>query len=151
MSVGTCPAWKSIRLNSCRRQFWRQLMTTLLVVDDHAVVREPLARLLRFEGYQTLCAANGVEALATLESHAVDLVLLDLMMPRKDGVGFMEALRGDSRRHDLPVLVLTSVIESSSLDRVRELGAAGVLPKARFTIEELVQTIRNCLGARVMT
>ena len=124
-------------------------MTTLLIVDDHAVVREPLARLLRFEGYETLCAANGFEALAVLETRTVDLVLLDLMIPKKDGVGFMEALRADRHHNDLPVLVLTGVIEGSSLNRVRELGAAGVLPKARFTIEELVQTIKSCLGARV--
>ena len=122
-------------------------MTKILIAEDHAIVREPLARLLRMEGYETLCASDGNQALAVLEAGPIDLVLLDLMMPRRGGVAFLEALRADPRHRNLPVIVLTSVIEGSTLDRARELGVMDVLPKARFTIEELLIHISHSLNA----
>ena len=70
-------------------------MGTILIVDDHPVTREPLAKLLRYEGYQTVCAANGAEAMAALESGSPDLVLLDVVMPKVDGLSFLEAARHD--------------------------------------------------------
>jgi CheY-like chemotaxis protein len=120
-------------------------MTSILVVEDHAIVREPLARLLGFEGYRTLCAGNGNEAIAALTVNPVDLILLDLMMPRKDGGSFLEQLRADPRWRELPVIVLTGVIEGSQLDRARELGVQDILYKSRFTIADLFARIRERL------
>src|SRR6185437_17182491 len=110
-------------------------MSCILVVEDHAVVREPLARLLRFEGYRTLCAGNGNEALAELQDNTVDLILLDLMMPKKDGGALLEQLRADPGWRALPVILLTGVIEGSLLDRARELRVEHILYKSRFTID----------------
>jgi adenylate cyclase len=121
-------------------------MTNILIVEDHSIVREPLARLLRLEGYRALCAADGNEALAVLRSEHVDLVLLDLMMPHKGGVAFMEMLREQERWRDLPVIVLTGVLEGSALQRVRELNATDVLTKARFTVDELFARIGQIVG-----
>jgi two-component system response regulator RegX3 len=126
-------------------------MTNILIVEDHSIVREPLARLLRLEGYRALCAADGNEALAALRSEHVDLVLLDLMMPHKGGVAFLEALRERERWRDLPVLVLTGVTEGSALQRVRELHPTDVLTKSRFTVDELFARIRRIVGPEVQS
>ena len=123
-------------------------MSCILVVDDHAIVREPLARLLRLEGYQTLSAGNGIEALALLDKHSADVILLDLMMPKKDGVGFLETLRADPRWKQVPVILLTGVIEGSLLDHARQFNLARVMAKARFTLDELFACIREQLIAR---
>jgi CheY-like chemotaxis protein len=121
-------------------------MKKILIIEDHAEVREPLARLLKMEGYQTLAAGNGTDALKILASQPVDLLLLDLMMPRMDGLALMENLRRHSALRTIPILVLTGVIEGSSLARARELATAGVLFKSRFTVEELFARIREVLG-----
>ena len=120
-------------------------MGSILIVEDHAIVREPMARLLRFEGYRTLCAGNGNEARALLEIEPVDLALLDIMMPKKDGVTFLEELRATPRWRSLPVILVTGVIEGSQLDRARSLGVSAVFPKARFSIDEVFARIRECL------
>jgi two-component system response regulator MprA len=125
-------------------------MSRILVVDDHAVVREPLARLLRLEGYRTTCAGNGIEAIAAMETEPADLILLDLMLPRKDGIAFMEWLRAEPRWRDRPVIVLTAVIEGSLLDRARDLCGGDVLYKSRFTVEELFARIRSRLAAGIV-
>jgi CheY-like chemotaxis protein len=114
----------------------------ILVVEDHAIVREPLARLLRLEGYQTLCASNGNEAIAALEAGRVDLLLLDLMMPKKDGIAVLEIIRADARWRELPVIVLSGLIEGSQVERARQLSGSEVLFKAKFDVEELFERIR---------
>ena len=121
---------------------------TILIIEDHPEVREPMSRLLRIEGYRALPAANGSAAMALLQSETVDLVLLDLMMPKMDGIAFLEAVRADPRWQGLPVLVLTGLIEGSSITRARELNVTDVLPKARFTVDELLARIRGCLTAQ---
>jgi CheY-like chemotaxis protein len=126
-------------------------MTNILIVEDHSIVREPLARLLRLEGYGALCAGDGNQALAALRSEHVDLVLLDLMMPHKGGVEFLEMLRGQEQWRDLPVIVLTGVTEGSALQRVRELNPTDVLTKARFTVDELFARIGQIVGKEVQS
>src|SRR3954471_13349351 len=69
------------------------VMTLILIADDHPIAREPLARLLRHEGYETACAANGLEALELLRERRPDLILLDMMMPKMGGLAFLRALR----------------------------------------------------------
>ena len=122
-------------------------MRTILIVEDHAVTREPRARLLRYEVYKTTCAANGAEALAALESHTPDLVLLDMMMPKCDGLTFLQAARADpaGRWKDLPVILLTGAMDQRQIARARELAVKEVLTKARFTVDALLQYVKALL------
>ena len=117
-------------------------MCTILVVDDHPVTREPLARLLRYEGFQTACAANGVEALASVDASKPDMILLDVMMPKMNGVEFLDALRRNPAGQSIPVIALTGVLDPNHLARLGELGAVEVMTKARFTIEQLLDRVR---------
>jgi CheY-like chemotaxis protein len=120
---------------------------TILVVDDHPVTREPLARLLRYEGFATALAANGVEALESVAAARPDLVLLDLMMPKMNGVDFLRNLRADVRSRGVPVIALTGSLDPHHLERLRELGVADVIAKARFTVDELIGRVRAQLAA----
>jgi len=118
-------------------------MKKILIVEDHAEVREPLARLLRHEGFDARRAANGSEALALLASETPDLILLDMIMPKMDGLTLLELIRRDVRWENIPVLVVTGVIEGSTLARARQLKVAGILFKPKFTVEELLLKIRE--------
>ncbi|MCG6876340.1 MAG: response regulator [Betaproteobacteria bacterium] len=101
----------------------------VLVVDDNPENREMLARRLGREGFAVLRAAGGAEALATLETAAVDLVLLDVMMPDINGYDVLKRLKADERLRDIPVLMISSLDEDESVARCIELGADDFLPK----------------------
>lgn len=120
-------------------------MARILIVEDHPITREPLVRLLQQEGFEAVSAANGLEALEALNGEPVDLVLLDLMMPKMDGLRLLESVRHDARWRELPVIVLTALVEGSHLDRARELNVAEVIMKARFGVPELFARIRALL------
>jgi CheY-like chemotaxis protein len=124
---------------------------SILIVDDTPIAREPLARLLRLAGYAVAVAANGVEALAALEAAGPsapppDLILLDVLMPKMDGVALMEFLRRDPRWRDVPVIVLTGAMDRSCLERVRALGAREVVGKAKFQLDDLLARIDRHAG-----
>ena len=121
---------------------------TILVVEDTPIVREPLARLLRLEGYEVLCAGNGVEALVALKGRPIDLVLLDVMMPKMNGVAFVEGVRANDRWKHLPIIAITGVMDSSSLARLRQLGVETVVSKSRFSFDGLMTDIHCLIGPR---
>jgi CheY-like chemotaxis protein len=123
----------------------------ILVVEDTQIVREPLGRLLASEGFDVLSAADGSEAMAllcdgvTTAGRAVDLVLLDVLMPRMDGVAFLQAMRADPRFRETPVIGLTGISDTSRLARLRELGVREIVHKVRFTFDGLLEEIRRQL------
>ncbi|MCP2271128.1 response regulator transcription factor [Actinokineospora diospyrosa] len=114
----------------------------LLVVDDDPDVRDSLRRGLEFEGYQVVTAADGVEALRLIDTARPDLAVLDLMMPRLDGLQTCRRLRAAGVR--LPVLMLTA--RDALGDRVTGLdaGADDYLVKP-FALEELLARVRALL------
>ena len=123
-------------------------MSLILVVDDHAATREPLAKLLRYEGYDTACAANGAEALAAVRERKPDLVLLDLLMPKMDGMTFLHEAARELGGAELPVIVVTGGMSHSQIRRAGEMpGVVDVMSKARFTVDGLLSRIRAHLAA----
>ncbi len=101
----------------------------ILVVDDNEGNREMLARRLMRQGYRVEMAAGGREALKTLETTAVDLVLLDIMMPEMDGYQVLEQLKSDDALREIPVIVLSALDEIESVVKCIEMGAEDYLPK----------------------
>jgi len=93
----------------------------ILVVDDEPAVREAVDRALRVEGYETELAADGAQALEALADRAPDALVLDLLMPRVDGLEVCRRLRAAGDR--TPVLVLTA--RDGVPDRVRGLDEIG--------------------------
>jgi CheY-like chemotaxis protein len=84
-------------------------MPSVLVVEDHADLRDMLAVLLSSEGFDVQTAQNGAEALSSLETHArPDVILLDLMMPVMSGDEFRERQLADPRYKDVPVICMTA-------------------------------------------
>ncbi len=112
------------------------------MVDDDRAVRESLRRSLSFNGYSVNLAEDGAEALDAISSERPDAVVLDVMMPRLDGLEVCRQLR--STGDDLPILVLTA--RDSVSERVAGLdaGADDYLPKP-FALEELLARLRALL------
>lgn len=119
----------------------------ILVVDDDRAVRDSLRRSLTFNGYQVDLAVDGLDALEKVAAARPDALVLDVMMPRLDGLEVCRRLR--STGDDLPILVLTA--RDSVSERVAGLdaGADDYLPKP-FALEELLARLRALLRRTAM-
>ena len=118
---------------------------SILVVDDEPAVRESLRRALELEGYSVELATDGDEAIARLgRPEQPDAVILDILMPRLDGLEVCRRLR--SSGNSVPVLMLTAQAEIDSRVAGLDAGADDYLPKP-FALAELLHVFARCCGA----
>jgi sigma-B regulation protein RsbU (phosphoserine phosphatase) len=101
----------------------------ILVVDDNASNRDLLSRRLQRQGHIVLQAEDGARALALVEKEAIDLVLLDLMMPGISGYDVLMRLKREPRYHDIPIIMISALSEFDSVVRCIEAGADDYLAK----------------------
>ena len=121
--------------------------TTVLVIEDDEMVTEVVRIALTADGYQVLHAPSGEAGFATLADHAVDLVLLDLVLSEGNGLDVLMRLREGKDAASLPVIVLASRAMPADEVRGEELGATSYLNKP-FTAAELSEKVRAALAAR---
>ena len=120
----------------------------ILIVDDQADARKILLASLAEEQFEVKTAANGLEALAVLETFSADLVLLDLMMPVMDGVAFLGALRNDLRYQQVPVIVITSKDLTREEQEELKRQTFEVVKKTELSEERFRQLLRRILKTR---
>jgi CheY-like chemotaxis protein len=124
-------------------------MRRILIVEDAPASRHALERLLQQEGYETIVAANGAEALAKLKAKPPDLILLDHMMPEVDGLTFLSSIRRFPKWKKLPVIMLTGVRDRASLSQAQALGVKEYLMKSEVQGDELVRQVNRHMGGDV--
>ena len=119
-------------------------MSTILIVEDEQDIREMIALKLQREGFATLEAEDGLSGEKTATKEQPDLIVLDLMLPGKDGLAVCRALRRDSRTVNIPILMLTA--RGSLEDKIGglEIGADDYMTKP-FSPRELALRVRNIL------
>jgi two-component system OmpR family response regulator len=113
----------------------------LLVVDDHRDIREPLARYLARHGFRVSAAESAQAARRVLQAGAVDLVVLDVMMPGEDGLALCRQLRAQG---DVPIVLLTALAEETDRIVGLEMGADDYVTKP-FSPRELLARIKAVL------
>ena len=112
-------------------------MSTVLVVDDQPELRLLFHRVLENQGYTVVSAENGLDGLRVIEQCNPQLVLLDMAMPRMDGLTFLQTIRGQEKWAKLPVIMLSGLMSADQVAAARELGVADRLVKAEFSMKEL--------------
>jgi two-component system chemotaxis response regulator CheY len=105
-------------------------------------MREMLRFALADAGYEVVQAEDGAHGLEVLEAVSPDAIITDINMPRLDGFGFIEGVRGTERHRAVPILVLTTESDSQKKDRARRAGATGWIVKP-FNPVKLVDAIRR--------
>jgi DNA-binding response OmpR family regulator len=102
----------------------------ILVVDDSRTLRRILIRELNSLGFQNILeAADGIEAINTVKSNSIDLMLLDMEMPELDGLGVLTALKSDDIYKSLPIIVISGAEQFDKTIKCIEIGAEDYLPK----------------------
>ena len=111
---------------------------TILVVDDNREIVDSLGKLLALEGYEILTAYDGMEALEVLEKNRVDLILLDVMMPRLNGLSALMKIR---EKHKIPAIILSAKTEESDKVSGLMLGADDYISKP-YNPAELIARVK---------
>ena len=121
-------------------------MSTILVVDDMPIFRDPIAASLRLAGFETVCASNGQEALAAVKAHRPAVVLLDVSMPVMDGLTCLRALRADAEIAKTPVILFTALSDKKFVLEAGKLGVQDYLLKSSFSLKELLARVLKYTG-----
>ncbi len=117
----------------------------ILIADDEKEIVKALSDHLVWSGFQVAAAYDGEECLQEVESFKPDLILLDVVMPKMDGIAVLKKLKESASTKDIPVLLLTNL---DSLDKVAdtlEAGGTQYLIKSNYSSEELEEKIRAAL------
>ncbi|QOJ13803.1 MAG: response regulator [Planctomycetia bacterium] len=119
----------------------------VLIADDNPQILELIEAYLEPLGVEITTAADGQAALSAIEAAPPDLVLLDIMMPRRSGYEVCRQLKEDDRYRDIPVIMVTALNEVGDLERARECGADDFLTKPVNKME-LLARVQALLAAR---
>ena len=117
----------------------------ILVIDDEEAVLKMYKEKLDSEGFETLTASDGTAGLELIRTKKPDLVLLDIIMPKYNGLDVLKDIKADGQIKTTPVYLLTNLPEDSSEDKAKALGAAGYFVKAHFEPQTLVDEIKKKL------
>ena len=119
----------------------------ILIVDDEAPVASLLEQALRQEGYEVARADDGMDAMNRIQAFEPDVVVMDVMMPRLDGVQTTRLLRRNRNYRDTVIIALSARTDQPARDAMRDAGANLYMRKP-FTIARLVEHVRELLDAR---
>jgi DNA-binding response OmpR family regulator len=121
-------------------------MKKILIIEDETSLIEVLANKITSEGFEVIKASNGEEGLETALSSHPDLILLDIIMPKMDGITMLTKLREDAWGRNVPVVILTNLSDNEIVARSIQNGVYDYLVKADWNIEDLVVKIKQKLG-----
>lgn len=121
----------------------------VLVADDDPDIRDILVLNLEAEGFLVAAADNGAEAWALAKTALPDLIVLDVMMPERDGLEVLADLKADARTRDIPVVLLTAKATDREVWEGWQAGADYYLTKP-FNLDELLRFIEYLLNQRVL-
>ena len=118
----------------------------ILIIEDEEIIYSLLQKKLTEENYDASVARDGVEGMEKMRAVKPDLVLLDIIMPRKGGFEVMEEMQADENLKDIPIVVISNSGQPVELDRAKELGAKDWLIKTEFDPQEILEKVKKQIG-----
>lgn len=119
---------------------------TILVIEDDFFIRELYQRQLQKEGYKVEVAGDGTEGLEQSQKMQPNLILLDIMLPKLNGLDLLRTLKAKPETKDIPVILLTNLGQDSVIKEGFQLGAAGYLIKSAYTPSQVVEEVKRFLN-----
>ena len=116
----------------------------ILLIEDDVFVSDIYSRELKKAGYEVMVAGDGLEGIEQTKSDQFDLILLDIMMPKKTGIDVLKEIRTPTAKaKDTPVYLLTNLGQGSIIKQAIEIGAQGYLLKARVLPSQVLQAVND--------
>jgi len=122
-----------------------QFMAKILFIEDEAALQSAVGKILTDEGYQIISALDGEIGLRLAQDELPDLILLDCILPRKNGFEVLAELKKDLKTSGIPVIILSNLEGSEDIQRMIELGATTYLVKTNYRLEEIMKKIKDTL------
>lgn len=118
----------------------------ILFIEDESALQRTVGDLLTSAGYAVIPALTGDDGIRLSMHEAPDLILLDLVLPQKDGFEVLTKIRSTHETKNTPVIVLTNLEGSGEVERALSLGAHTYLVKLRYSLDEVLEKIKKALG-----
>lgn len=119
----------------------------ILIADDEEILRRIYSDRLTFEGFDVETAADGEEALTKINTSAPNLILLDILMPKLNGLQVLEQLNTNPAHKTIPVIVLSNVANDENIKKALSLGAKDYLLKTNFSPNEIINKIKTLIDS----
>ena len=116
----------------------------ILIIEDDRALQSALMEMLSQEGYETISAYDGQEGMEKAEVEKPNLILLDLILPKKDGYEVLAEIKKGSDKN-IPVLILTNLEELDNIQRALDLGAKTFMVKSDFSLRDIIEKIKENL------
>ena len=120
-------------------------MARLLLVEDDPLMLDLYSTIFTLENDEVFSARDGEEGLQKAQELHPDLILLDIMMPKKDGIAVLEKLKQNESTRNIPVIILTNLADQSKADQALQRGAEKYLIKSEFNPDILVSEVKEVL------
>ena len=121
-------------------------MKKILIIEDEKILLEVLRKKIDQKGYDVSVAEDGEEGLRKMREVRPDLILLDIMMPKKDGFGVLTDMNQDEELAKIPVIVISNSGQPVEIERAKKLGVKEFLIKANFEPDEVIEKMKKVLG-----
>lgn len=123
-----------------------RIMAKILFIEDEPALQKTLSEFLTVQGYEVVSAFDGETGLKLAGSEKPDLILLDLVLPRRHGLEVLADLKRDPELARLPVIVLSNVESGEAVEQATALGAKAYLVKINYSMGEVLEKIKSALG-----
>ncbi len=124
-------------------------MTKILVAEDDKLISGSLCDALKAAGYDPTPAYDGEEAVAKAKEITPDLALLDIMMPKLDGISVLWELKASPATANMPVVVLTNIGDVETISKIVEAGAVDYLLKSDQSVDDIIQKVKDVLARSI--
>lgn len=121
-------------------------MKTILLAEDDRFLRRACEIKLKQCGFDVRVAVDGEEALAFAREQAPDLMLLDLLMPKRDGLSVLKALKADEATSAIPIVIISNSSKDLEMQNASDLGAVDYWIKSNLSLQELCERVQRLLG-----
>lgn len=118
----------------------------ILIIEDDLSLQKSLMAYLNSEGFDTETASDGETGIEMVLSGKPDLVMLDIVLPKKDGYEVLEKIKENKKTKQIPVIILTNLDNISNVQKALDLGATTYLVKADYKLEEITRKIKDTLN-----
>ena len=117
----------------------------ILVIEDDRSLQNALVEMISQEGYEAISAFDGEEGLKKISESTPDLILLDIILPKKNGYEVLDEIKKDPAKKDIPVMILTNLEEVDNVQKALDLGATTFMVKSDFSLKDILEKIKETL------